>query len=92
VPETTVNLDRRTMPWQQDIGSAWQFCCMEAKAKTQTMKGTLQTQLGLGIFSPDSRHHSRAGSFVDDVDHAIFSLRVSLVQSIMALPERLDAH
>jgi hypothetical protein len=58
VPETAVNLDRRTMPWQQDIGTARQFCRMEAKAKTKTMKGTPQTQLGLSIFSPDSRHHS----------------------------------
>lgn len=69
VPETSMNLNCRAVFGENNVRTSRQFSHVKAIAKAFPMQRASYRQLGLGIPSPDSRHHPRPGSSVYNINH-----------------------
>jgi hypothetical protein len=57
MPETALDLDRRTVSWQRDVWASGKISHVQTVTQPEAMQCTPQIQLGLGVFSPNTRHH-----------------------------------
>ncbi len=67
VPETAVNKNHSTMLAQHKIGFARKPFGMQPETETKRMECAAQTHFGPGVPRPDSAHHARTGSRINDV-------------------------
>ena len=69
VPETAVNETYRFQAGKHQIGSTGKFPVVKTVSQSAGMKGQTESDLGLRVRAPDSRHHAGSGGLVNYVRH-----------------------
>jgi hypothetical protein len=69
VPETAMNLYRRSVARKNNVWPPWQCSIMDPETKPEPVKGAPDGHLRLRVLGTNAGHHPRARRLVDHVDH-----------------------
>lgn len=69
MPEAAVHKDDGAILRQNEVRSAVDLLRMKPEAETARVQCPPESQLGLGVVSPDPRHHPGTGLLVYDIGH-----------------------
>jgi hypothetical protein len=69
VPEAAVHEDHGAVLRKDKVRSTVNLAGMKPEAETARVQCPPESQLGLGVLSPDPRHHPGTGLLVHDIDH-----------------------
>ena len=69
VPEAAVHEDHGAVLRKDKVRSTMNLAGMKPEAKTARVQCPPESQLGLGVLSPDPRHHPGTGLLVHDIGH-----------------------
>jgi hypothetical protein len=70
VPEAAVHEYRSAVLRKNKVRSTVNLAGMKPKAETARMQCPPESQLGLGVLSPDPRHHPGTGLLIHDIGHS----------------------
>ncbi|RKQ70573.1 hypothetical protein BCL74_2521 [Oceanibaculum indicum] len=69
VPEAAMHEDHGAVLWKDKVRSAVNLAEMKPEAETARVQCPPESQLRLGVLSPDPRHHPGTGLLVHDIGH-----------------------
>jgi hypothetical protein len=69
VPEAALNEDHDAMLRKDKVWSTVNLAGMKPEAETARVQCPPESQFGLGVISPDPRHHPGRGLLVDNIGH-----------------------
>jgi hypothetical protein len=69
MPEAAVYKHHSAVLRKDKVRSAVNIAGMKPETKTARVQCPPESQLGLGVFSPDPRHHPGTGLLVHDIGH-----------------------
>lgn len=75
MPEAAIDKDDSTVPGKDDVWATGETADVKAVPEPPSVELASDQHLGLGVASPDSRHHSAARLGVDDIDQRRLRLR-----------------
>jgi hypothetical protein len=69
VPEAAMHEDHGSMLRKDKVRSTGNLAGMKSEAEPARVQCPPESQLGLGVLSPDPRHHPGTGLLVYDIGH-----------------------